>query len=82
MPVSKSRRLPISHVSGDSFCGPGELRNNHFHSGIDIKTGGGIGQPLLAVHDGYIYRIKVSPFGFGKPFTCATPMANFPSMVT
>ncbi len=44
----------------------GELRANHFHSGIDIKTNGGIGQPLLAVRDGYIYRIKVSPYGFGK----------------
>lgn len=44
----------------------GELRGNHFHSGIDIKTGGGIGQPLYAVRDGYVYRIKVSPFGFGK----------------
>jgi hypothetical protein len=44
----------------------GELRSNHFHSGIDIKTGGGVGQPLFAVRDGYIYRIKVSPFGFGK----------------
>ncbi len=44
----------------------GELRSNHFHSGIDIKTNGGIGQPLLAVRDGYVYRIKVSPYGFGK----------------
>jgi Peptidase family M23 len=44
----------------------GEMRSNHFHSGIDIKTNGGIGQPLLAVREGYIYRIKVSPYGFGK----------------
>ena len=43
-----------------------ELRSNHFHSGIDIKTGGETGKPLYAVRDGYIYRIKVSPYGFGK----------------
>ncbi|MFM2375452.1 MAG: hypothetical protein RLZZ165_549, partial [Bacteroidota bacterium] len=43
----------------------GELRSNHFHSGVDVKTGG-IGQPLFAVRDGYVYRVKVSSVGFGK----------------
>lgn len=44
----------------------GELRSNHFHSGIDIKTGGSVGKPLFAVRDGYVYRIKSSAYGFGK----------------
>ncbi len=44
----------------------GELRNNHFHSGIDIKTGGTIGKPILAVADGYVSRVSVSAGGFGK----------------
>ncbi len=44
----------------------GELRGNHFHSGIDIKTRGRINMPILAAADGYISRIKVSPYGFGK----------------
>lgn len=44
----------------------GELRNNHFHSGIDIKTYGAIGKPLLAVADGYVSRVAVSAGGFGK----------------
>ena len=44
----------------------GELRGNHFHSGIDIKTGGESGKKIYAIADGYISRIKVSPFGFGK----------------
>jgi hypothetical protein len=44
----------------------GELRSNHFHSGIDIKTGGVTGKPLLAVADGYVSRISVSSGGFGK----------------
>jgi hypothetical protein len=43
-----------------------ELRINHFHSGIDIKTNGVIGKPVYAVEDGYISRVSVSPWGFGK----------------
>ena len=44
----------------------GELRKNHFHSGIDIKTKQKINIPIYASQSGYISRIKVSPFGFGK----------------
>jgi hypothetical protein len=44
----------------------GELRGNHFHSGIDIKTGGEIRKKLFSISDGYISRVKVSPFGYGK----------------
>ena len=43
-----------------------ELRSNHFHSGIDIKTQGVEGKNIYAVADGTISRIKVSPYGFGK----------------
>lgn len=43
-----------------------ELRNNHFHSGIDIKTNEKTGIPVIAIADGYVSRIKVSPYGFGK----------------
>src|SRR5512133_2366985 len=44
----------------------GELRIDHFHSGIDIKTEGTTGKEVVASSDGYIYRISVSPGGFGK----------------
>ena len=44
----------------------GELRTNHFHSGIDIKTQGVQGKPLYAVADGFVSRIGVAPGGFGK----------------
>ena len=44
----------------------GELRNNHFHSGIDIKTKQQTNIPIYASQSGYISRIKVSSFGFGK----------------
>ena len=44
----------------------GEIRSGHFHSGIDIKTGGKIGKKVYAVSDGYVSRIKVSSSGYGK----------------
>ena len=44
----------------------GELRPDHFHSGIDIKTWGKSGVPIYAIQDGFVYRLKVSPFGFGN----------------
>ena len=44
----------------------GELRENHLHSGIDFKTQKLEGFPVMATADGYVSRIKVSLFGFGK----------------
>ncbi len=43
-----------------------ELRNNHFHTGIDIKTQGVEGQNVLAVADGFVSRISISPYGYGN----------------
>ena len=44
----------------------GELRPNHFHSGIDIRTDGVEGKKMYSIADGYISRIKVSPWGYGN----------------
>lgn len=44
----------------------GELRNNHFHSGLDIKTQGVEGQKVYAVADGFVSRIRIMPIGYGK----------------
>lgn len=44
----------------------GELRNNHFHSGLDIKTQGAEGKNVYAVADGYVSRIRIMPNGYGK----------------
>lgn len=44
----------------------GELRPNHFHTGIDIKTNGKEGFKLYAIADGYVARIKTSSGGYGK----------------
>ncbi len=44
----------------------GELRSNHFHSGIDIKTQGKEGFKVYASADGFVSRVKISPWGYGK----------------
>jgi hypothetical protein len=44
----------------------GELRIDHYHSGLDIKTEGVTGKEVVAAADGFIYRIGVAPGGFGK----------------
>jgi hypothetical protein len=43
----------------------GELRTNHFHAGIDIKTEQREGLNVVAAADGYVSRIKVSSVGYG-----------------
>jgi murein DD-endopeptidase MepM/ murein hydrolase activator NlpD len=44
----------------------GELRLNHYHMGLDIRTAHRENLPVFAAADGYIYKIKVEPFGFGQ----------------
>ena len=44
----------------------GELRTNHFHGGLDFKTQGKVGKPLLAIADGYISKVTVTPGGYGN----------------
>ena len=52
----------------------GELRPNHLHSGIDIKASNGkVGQPIFAVADGYIARIKVTAAGYGNALYIVHP---------
>ncbi|HUH36300.1 MAG TPA: M23 family metallopeptidase [Moheibacter sp.] len=55
--------LGITNFLSGNF---GELRNNHFHSGIDIKTNQKEGYNIYAVGDGFISRINVSPRGYGN----------------
>ena len=44
----------------------GELRPNHFHSGIDIKTEQRIGLPMYSIDDAYVWRISISKGGYGN----------------
>lgn len=51
----------------------GELRSNHFHSGLDIKTQQKTGIPVYAAADGVVSRIKVSHYGYGKALYISHP---------
>ncbi len=66
-----------SNYPTDEFCPPldiklylsgsfAELRSNHFHSGVDIRTQGVEGKNIISIYDGYVSRIKISPWGFGN----------------
>lgn len=43
-----------------------EYRDGHYHAGIDIRSQGAIGLPCLAVSDGRVSRVRISPSGYGK----------------
>ncbi len=51
----------------------GELRPNHFHSGIDIKTNAKEGYSVYAVADGYVSRIRIQASGFGNAIYITHP---------
>ncbi len=51
----------------------GELRSNHFHSGLDIKTQQREGLPVYSIADGTVTRIKISHWGYGKVIYVAHP---------
>lgn len=44
----------------------GEIRSNHFHGGLDVRTNYLTGQPLYAAADGYISYIQQSTNGYGN----------------
>lgn len=55
--------IKIDIALAGNFC---EMRPNHFHTGIDIKTNNTEGYRLYAIEDGFISRIRISPWGYGK----------------
>lgn len=66
IPKDKTIFIPPLKIPLSLSSNFGELRIDHFHSGLDIKTQGVTGKDVFATSDGYIYRISVSPGGFGK----------------
>src|ERR1051326_3320923 len=56
-PSDAGRRLTSSFA---------EYRSTHFHGGIDVSTNGQKGYKVFAVRDGYVYRIRITPNGYGK----------------
>lgn len=58
-------RAPLDIVPPALAGSFGELRSNHFHSGMDYRTNQRIGYPVYAIADGYISRLRVQNSGFG-----------------
>ena len=51
----------------------GELRTNHFHAGLDIKTQKVEGHKVVSSADGYVSRINVSLWGYGNALYVTHP---------
>lgn len=51
----------------------GEPRPNHFHGGIDIRTGMAEGKPIFSVADGYVSRITIGLYGYGNAVFISHP---------
>jgi hypothetical protein len=51
----------------------GAIRGNHFHSGLDIRTFGHEGLKVQSIADGYVSRIKISPWGYGRALYITHP---------
>ncbi|MGB0896680.1 MAG: M23 family metallopeptidase [Flavobacteriaceae bacterium] len=72
LPLFAQKEYPKEYFGNPLEIGPilagtfAELRSNHFHGGVDIKTQQREGLNVLATADGYISRIKISPWGYGK----------------
>lgn len=75
--MSNSKYVLPENIPTDYFSSPlkipielsgtfGELRNNHFHAGLDIRTQQREGIPIYAAADGYVNRLRVAHFSYGK----------------
>ncbi|MCU0419429.1 MAG: M23 family metallopeptidase [Cyclobacteriaceae bacterium] len=67
-------RFPFNPGQPNQLAGTmGELRSNHFHAGIDIRTQNRVGLPILAAAEGYVSRVTSSAFGYGNVLYIAHP---------
>jgi murein DD-endopeptidase MepM/ murein hydrolase activator NlpD len=57
-------RWPLANKPG-IVANFGELRSDHWHMGLDIRTDQKENLPVYAAADGYIARISVKPFSYG-----------------
>lgn len=62
--------LEIPMILAGTF---GELRTAHFHSGMDLKTQQKEGLKVHTAAEGYVSRIKISNWGYGKALYITHP---------
>ncbi len=63
-----AQEIPCSPLKvQQSFAGSyGELRRDHFHTGLDWRVGGVVGDTIYAIKSGYVSRLSVSTGGYGN----------------
>ena len=77
LPASAQPFMPIKNYPQQYYDWPvgaikalvanfGELRANHYHMGLDCRTEQVENKPILAAADGYIAKVKIEPWGFGR----------------
>lgn len=60
-------QFPIRPGLTNSLAGGlGDLRSNHFHAGLDIRTQQVEGLPVHAAAEGYVYKVAVQRSGYGN----------------
>lgn len=67
-------QYPFNPGTSQTLSGSmGELRSNHFHGGIDVRTSGTIGLPILAAADGYVSKVIVTSYSYGNTIQITHP---------
>jgi hypothetical protein len=60
-------QFPIRPNMANSLAGGlGDLRSNHFHAGLDIRTEQREGLQVYAAAEGYVYKVAVQRSGYGN----------------
>jgi hypothetical protein len=60
-------QFPIRPNLANSLAGGlGDLRSNHFHAGLDIRTEQREGLPVYAAAEGYVYKVAIQRSGYGN----------------
>jgi hypothetical protein len=69
--------FPINPGKTNFLAGTmGELRNTHFHAGIDVRTNNMVGMPIRATQDGYVSKVIVGAYGYGHALMLQHPDGN------
>jgi hypothetical protein len=77
LPAEEGYLFPVNPGQPNFLAGTmGELRNTHFHGGIDVRTNNLTGIPILATQRGFISHASVSSFGYGNVLYITHPDGN------
>jgi hypothetical protein len=66
MPIAPGQITSLSGCFGD-------IRTNHFHAGLDVRTGGMEGKNVHSAAEGYVSRIKIQNGGYGNALYVTHP---------